>query len=54
MFALVAAVLLFLLGLGVLENSDDVDWFLVSLGFWALHFAVTIVLPWPTVVRREP
>lgn len=45
MFALVASIILFLRAFGVIDNSADIDWFMVGLGFWALHFAVTVGLP---------
>jgi hypothetical protein len=50
MFALIAAVLLFLKALLALFHADpgDVDLFTFALGFWALHFA------WAVPLRRGP
>lgn len=45
MFALIAAVILFLNGIGVIDNTENVNWLIVGLAFWALHFAVSWVLP---------
>jgi hypothetical protein len=45
MFALVAAVILFFHGVGVLDNGDDSNWLLIGLAFWALHFAFSWALP---------
>ncbi len=42
MFALVAAVLLFLHGVGVLDNGDNVNWLVIGLALWAAHFAVVV------------
>lgn len=38
MFAIVAAVLFFLRGVGVIDNTADIDWVLIAAAFWALHF----------------
>lgn len=55
MFALAAAIVFFLMSLGVVEDTADIKYLPLALGLWALHFAFTIVIPWPTqVVRREP
>lgn len=43
MFALIAAILLFLVALGV--STDAVDLFILALGFWALHFVWSFT-PW--------
>jgi hypothetical protein len=43
LFALVAAVLIFLAAVGV--DPAAVDLFLLGLAFWALHFAVEL-RPW--------
>jgi hypothetical protein len=45
MFALVAAIILFLHGVGVVDNSEDANWLLIGLAFWALHFAFSWALP---------
>jgi hypothetical protein len=45
MFALVAAIILFLNGAGVVDNSKDANWLLIGLAFWALHFAFSWGLP---------
>lgn len=45
MFALVAAVILFLHGLGVVDNTENVNWLIVGLALWALHFAFAWVIP---------
>lgn len=42
MFALLAAIVLFLRAVSVLDDTFDVDWVLVGLACWALHFAVPI------------
>jgi hypothetical protein len=47
MFALVAAVILLLHGVGVLDNSDDANWLIIGLAVWAAHFAFTIAIPFP-------
>jgi hypothetical protein len=46
MFALVAAIILFLRGVGVLDNSDDADWLIIGLSAWALHFALGWAIPY--------
>lgn len=51
MFALVAAVILLLHGVGVLDNSEDANWMLIGLSAWALHFAVAVPVPFP---RNNP
>lgn len=43
MFALIAAVILFLAAFGV--DFGAVDMLLLALGFWALHFVFDII-PW--------
>ena len=45
MFALIAAIILFLHGVGVLDNGDDANWLIIGLAFWALHFAVSWAIP---------
>jgi hypothetical protein len=45
MFALIAAIILFLHGVGVLDNGDDVNWWVVGVAFIALHLAWIIPLP---------
>lgn len=45
MFALVAAVILFLRGAGVLDDSGDAQWVIIGVAFWALHFAFEVGLP---------
>jgi hypothetical protein len=47
MFALVAAVILLLHGVGVLDNSGDANWLVLGLSVWALHFAFSLAVPWP-------
>jgi hypothetical protein len=44
MLALIAAILLLLVALGV--NADAIDLFNLALAFWAAHFAFAIALPW--------
>lgn len=50
MFALIAAVIFALAAFGVLGGS--VNWLLLGLAFWALHFAFSWT-PW-TAYRRQP
>jgi hypothetical protein len=45
MFALIAAVILFLHGVGVLDNGENVNWLIIGLAFWATHFAFGIAIP---------
>lgn len=45
MLALVAAILLLLVALGV--DAETVDLFILALAFWAGHFAFAIAMPWP-------
>lgn len=47
MFALIAAVVLFLHAFGILENSGDVDWWVLGIGFVALHLALAWPIGWP-------
>ena len=49
MFALIAAVILALAAFGVLHGA--VNWVLLGLAFWALHFAFAWT-PW-TAYRRQ-
>lgn len=44
MFALVAAVLLFFVAIGV-RHLGPVDLFTLALAFWALHFAYGVGVP---------
>jgi hypothetical protein len=43
MLALIAAILLLLVALGV--ETDAIDLFMLALAFWAAHFAFAIGLP---------
>lgn len=47
MFALVAAVILLLHGVGVLDNTGDVNWLVIGLSAWALHFAFSLAVAFP-------
>ena len=49
MFALIAAIILFLTAFGVLHGG--VNWLLLALAFWALHFAFSWT-PWTAYQRR--
>lgn len=55
MFALIAAIIFFLHGFSILDNSAEVNWLVVGLAFWALHFAfgwgLPVTTPWD---RRNP
>lgn len=51
MFALIASVILFLHGVGVLTNSENANWLVIGLAVWALHFAIGWGLP--VAVQRE-
>jgi hypothetical protein len=56
MFALVASVIFFLSSLGVIEDTADIKYLPLALGFWALHFALGVGLPWtwPGYTNRNP
>lgn len=45
MFALIAAIILFLHGVGVLDNGESANWLVIGLSVWALHFALSWGLP---------
>lgn len=45
MFALIAAIILFLHGVGVLDNGENANWLVIGLSVWALHFALSWDLP---------
>jgi hypothetical protein len=45
MFAFVAAVILFALAIFHPDPVTEHHWFLAALGFWALHFALSIFYP---------
>jgi hypothetical protein len=45
MFALIAAIILFLHGIGAVDNTENVNWLVVGLAIWALHFAVSWAIP---------
>lgn len=45
MFALIAAVILFFHGIGVLDNGDNANWLVIGLSIWALHFAFSVAIP---------
>lgn len=45
MFALAAAIVFLLHAVGVLDNSEDVNWLYIGLSAWAAHFAFPISFP---------
>lgn len=51
MFALIAAIILFLAAFGL--KLGAINLLLLALAFWALHFAFGIGLPLPAWRRRE-
>lgn len=53
MFALIAAIILFLAAFGVGIGGINLVW--LALAFWALHFAWSVALPFPAAPwRRNP
>ena len=55
MFALLASIILFLHGLGILNNGDDANWLVIGLAVWALHFGLGWPMPagGPFVIERK-
>jgi hypothetical protein len=54
-FALIAAIIAFLIGLGVLDSTPDVNWAWIAIAFFFLHFGVELVLPryWERRPKQE-
>jgi hypothetical protein len=53
MFALAAAIVLFLHGVGLLDNGNESNWLVIGLSLWALHFAFSWALPWGSPWDRK-
>jgi hypothetical protein len=51
--ALIAAIIMALRAFHVLDDSNDVEWALVSVSLFFLHFAYEIGLPRRTFIRGE-
>jgi hypothetical protein len=45
MLALISALLFFLIGAGVLEDSGDIRWAFIAFAIFVLHFAVDWAVP---------
>jgi hypothetical protein len=52
MWAIIAAIIFFLHGVHVLDDSADVTWLLIGLGFLSLHFGLNWTVPWGPPWRR--